>query len=186
MKVILPIRIKILIYNALIVSRLSYCCTIFGGAKRKHINKLSVVQRKALRLICLEKRSAHADPLYFKTGTLKMEHIIELNYIKIGYKLARNEEPPPIASIFNFKEINSTDIMTRSCEQKRMNIPKCNLKSANKFSSYIIPKIWNTAVDALKINIQRKIHTLINTYKFYSLQSYGLFICEKVNCYSCN
>ena len=49
-KVILPFKIKLLIYNSLIMSHYNYCSSVWSGSP--DFGKLKVLQRRAMRLIC--------------------------------------------------------------------------------------------------------------------------------------
>ena len=181
-KVILPMRIKMLIYNALIMSRLSYCCTIFGGTTGISIEKINIIQRKALRIISMARFNAHCDPIYFKLGTLKFEHLIELNFLKSGHNLLNNKEPYPISKMFHF----TTDTKTRSSGQRKLYVPKCRIESIKHLTKHKIPVVWNSAVDNSQIKLGGKITSLIKSYKQWRLDQYSKFLCTAKNCFSCN
>ena len=180
-KFILPLKIKMLLYNALIMSRLSYCCTIFGGTNETCIERLNKIQRKALRIVSMSNYNAHCDPIYHKLSTLKFNHVIEINYLKSGYKLLNNKEPYPISSMFHFKK----DTNTRSSGLRRMFVPKCRVDSIKRFTKYKIPEIWNRATENTKIKLTGKITSLIKSYTQWRLAQYSKFICTDKNCYSC-
>ena len=151
------------------------------GTSDSYIEKLNVIQRKALRMITMSHYSAHCDPIYYKMGTLKFEHIIELEYIKSGHKLLNNMEPDPISKMFRFTK----DTTTRSSGQSRMYVPKCRLDSMKGFTKYKIPVNWNKAIGISHIKLGGKIPSLVNSYKKWRLEEYSKFNCSIKNCYSC-
>ena len=180
-KFFLPMRIKMLIYNGLILSRLTYCCTIFGGTNGSHIEKLNKLQRKALRMIAMESYVAHCDPIFYQLRTLKLEHLVELNYLKSGHNLFHNKEPEPISEMFQYAE----DTNTRSSGHSRLVVPKCRVDSIKSFTKYKIPVAWNAAIDITEIKLKGKMPSLINSYKQWRLMEYSKFECKDKNCYSC-
>ena len=67
------------IYYSLIYSLLNYNICSYGGTYNIHLNRLFLLQKRAVRLICNESFLAHTDPLFFRTGILKLHDIYRLN-----------------------------------------------------------------------------------------------------------
>ena len=67
------------IYYSLIYSLLNYNICSFGGTYDTHLNRLLLLQKRAVRIICNESFLAHTDPLFFRTGILKIHDIYRLN-----------------------------------------------------------------------------------------------------------
>ena len=67
------------IYYSLIYSLLNYNICSYGGTYDIHLNRLFLLQKRAVRLICNESFLAHTDPLFSRTGILKVHDIYRLN-----------------------------------------------------------------------------------------------------------
>ena len=60
LKYFLPLPVKLILYNSLILPHLNYGITIWGY-KFDRINKL---QNKAIRIVSLSKYNAHTEPIF--------------------------------------------------------------------------------------------------------------------------
>ena len=67
------------IYNSLITPYLRYGLTVWGQASKTHLNKLLILQKRALRFIYFSDRRDHAIPLFLNA------HILPINFMH--YKL---------------------------------------------------------------------------------------------------
>ena len=67
------------VYYSLIYSLLNYNICSYAGTYNIHLNRLFLLQKRAVRLICNESFLAHTDPLFFRTGILKIHDIYKLN-----------------------------------------------------------------------------------------------------------
>ena len=82
LKRILPLNIKIILYNSLMLPHLNYGITLWGF-KGEIILKL---QTKAPRILSASKYNAHTEPLFKNLKLLKIEHILKLHELKLYYK----------------------------------------------------------------------------------------------------
>ena len=64
----------LLLYNSLFLSTINYSTLVWGLAASERITKL---QKKAVRLICREKYNAHTDTLFKKLNILKFNDIVK-------------------------------------------------------------------------------------------------------------
>ena len=81
LKYILPLNIKLLIYNSLILSHLHYGILAWGYEHEK-ITKL---QKKFLRILTLSDYKAHTEPLSKRLKLLKVSDIFYLQELKFYY-----------------------------------------------------------------------------------------------------
>lgn len=68
LRFLLPTNIKLLIYNSLFLSHLNYCLLVWGNTTASNINKIHLLQKKAVRAICNSSYDAHTKPLFQKLG----------------------------------------------------------------------------------------------------------------------
>ena len=67
------------IYYSLIYSLLNYNISAYAGTYNIHLNRLFLLQKRAVRLICDESFLAHTDPHFSRTNILKFHDIYRLN-----------------------------------------------------------------------------------------------------------
>ena len=163
------------------MSHLNYCTSIWSGSPNAGL--LETMQKKALRLICQKNYASHADPLFVQTRTLKLEHIVELNYLKISNNIINSKESLPIINIFNFIQV--TKKRTRNDNLKLMKIPTCRVALLQRFPQYKLPTTYNKALTKFPCKIDKKMSTLISSYRNWRITQYSEFKCSEKNCYSC-
>ena len=74
-----PIKIRKTIYSSLFESHLRFGSISFGAASKKLLEPISVIQRKALRLVARASYNAHSDVLFKHHNFLKYDNIIHLH-----------------------------------------------------------------------------------------------------------
>ena len=89
LKHILPLDIKKILYNSLIVPHINYCIMAWGFES----NRIIKLQKKALRIITLSNYISHTEPLYKQLSLLKVDDILKLQQLKFYYKYLHNDLP---------------------------------------------------------------------------------------------
>ena len=80
-----------MLYYAQIYSHLSYCVVLWGSMLSSTFRKkLQTLQNKCVQLLNINKSM---DYLYVKHRVLKLDHVIDLEQKKLGYKLIHGELP---------------------------------------------------------------------------------------------
>ena len=97
-KRILPTRILKLMYDSFILPHINYCISCWGF-NMKRITKL---QKRALRVICLSKYNAHTDPLFKQLNILKAADLFHLSHLKLHHKFVNNKLPAYISEMLTF------------------------------------------------------------------------------------
>ena len=143
-----PIKVsKILNFNALktlymslIMPYLSYCCVIWGNASKCIIQKVIVLQKRVIRVVCNSKYSDHTLPLFRKCKLLKFEDLVNTNILIIMFKVYHNLLPDNIQKFF-IKNINCP-YRTRLYGKFNTMYLRTNLKSSS--ISFTGVKLWNS------------------------------------------
>ena len=100
------VSLKILrsIYFAIFDSYLSYCCLVWAQ-NYSTIQRIIILQKKAIRIINFQPRNFHTSPLFYQNSTLKFQDKICLENILFISKSLNNLSP----SVFNKWFTFSTD-----------------------------------------------------------------------------
>ena len=88
-KLSLNIRKSKFIFNSLILTRLHYGILLWGYDHKR----ISILQKKPIRIITLGKYLAHSEPLFKRSNKLPIEDIFTLNQLKFCFKLINNKLP---------------------------------------------------------------------------------------------
>ena len=63
------------LYNTMILPFLSYCVHVWGAASAVHLERIYILQKKIVRIICGVAPRTHSRPLFDRLGILKMNQI---------------------------------------------------------------------------------------------------------------
>ena len=79
-------NILIMIYNTLILPHLSYCCEIWGNTYNTRLNSLTLLQKRAIRIIDNVDWRENSSKIFRKYRTLKLADLIEYQTCILMYK----------------------------------------------------------------------------------------------------
>ena len=88
-KNVIPTRIRVLLYNTLILTHINSCTMAWGYES----NRLFKLQKRAIRKIANGYYNAHTEPLFKLYRILKLSDILTLQTLKIFHKFTNNELP---------------------------------------------------------------------------------------------
>lgn len=171
----LPLKIKIMLYNALIESHLSYCITIWG-APSTHLKKLEISQKKVVRSILGSSYNSHADPLFAKLKILKIKDLYNLNLGKLGWGILNKKTPKQVIDCFTIRN-------SRSMPSLSIYEPTCKTENQRKFTASALPRVWNDHFAEME---NKSKNILVTSFKNSNFLSYFTFKCTKQYCYTCD
>ena len=177
----LPYKMKLMLFNALIMSHINYA-SIIWGAPQPYLKKLEVAVKRGIRVVCNAKYNEHTEPLFFKTGVLNLYDTLELNFLKLGNSIYQGKQPGPIQSLFNI----ASHKITRAGNKFQFAVPGCWTNSMKSLTAHSLPVIWNNASDNYNINLQSKVQSLVKNFKKMKITEYGKSKCIDKKCYVCN
>ena len=171
---------KIMLYRALVESRLLYCLSIWGGASQSYLGKIITLQKKVARVVFGAPYNSHTHTLFGKIGALQFADLYKYNLIKIGNRFVYPFKDTPTGFLECFSIQPKTS--TRSGQKNNLLVPFCKNNSLERLCTNKVPVIYNSLKD-----IQKSDHKQSTPQAFYSdcINSYNNFICLRKNCYSC-
>ena len=172
------------LYYSLVYPHLIYGIEVWGSANDTHLNKLLILQKKIVRLICYsDKRNADfsfppCDPLFFKLELHKIYDIFKISVSKFIFKCLNNLAPVNFHSWYHLTSVlNKYNTRSKyanfdnSIKTKTLFVPIARTSNYGlKLLKVLGPKIWNSLPPLLRINnslnnFNKKIkHILINEY----------------------
>ena len=134
-----------LLYNALILPYINYCCLIWGFTFPTYLHKLELLQKRAVRIIVKQHRLAHTDPIFQHLKILKVKDIAKQQLIILLHRKINNRVPPQLDSMFI--AFNHTDTRTRS--RQHFSEPFTAKLYRTRVATWIGPRIWNSIVSPM-------------------------------------
>ena len=89
LKSVFPTAILRSIYNTLLLPHMSYCILSWGS----QIDKIRLLQKKAIRNVTKSAYTAHTEPLHKEYNILKVQDMYQLAILKFYCKLVNNNLP---------------------------------------------------------------------------------------------
>ena len=117
LKFTLPQNILINIYNSQIIPHINYCILLWGGEN----NRVSKLQKRAVRIIRKESRLSHTDPIFKELNLLTKNDIYRLQLLKCYFKYEHNSLPEYF-DVFNLR-LNSEIQAHNTRNQQKLCIP---------------------------------------------------------------
>ena len=99
-----------MIYNAMIKSKMLYCCELFRNASNTNVKKLEIIQNTAMRLITGAMRTSPINALYVETRLLPITKMINLRSILLYGRLKFSPKDSLGYNIFNQRLYSSQTV----------------------------------------------------------------------------
>ena len=138
------------LYNTLVLPYLNYCNMIWTAASETLLNKLQVLQKKAVRIINKSARLAHADPVFNKFQLLKLEQFRHFQILGFMCKVTHGLLPTGFKDYFCTQSDIDT-YNTRTASQSALGISFARTNRRKKSLKIIVSYLW----DDLPLNIRQ-------------------------------
>ena len=157
-----------IIYFDLFHPHLEYGLILWGAANATLVNKLFVLQKKAIRLVTGSCYNEHTNPLFSQLKILKLTDMYELHLAKFIYSLYNSFLPLPLQNYFT-KNCQIHNYDTRNRENPRIPLHRTNVAARSIFSkSY---SLWYTMNPDIKS--ASSLHVFAHRYKMYLIGRYS-------------
>ena len=194
-----PTKILLLIYNTLILSRLTYGIILWGFGS---LDRLKLIQKKIIRNINKSPFYSHTQPICKSLKLLLLDDIFKVSCLKFYYKYQKNNIPwyfkdieiikPYIPQRYNFRMITPTqfpDFVTDQVNfRPEFELPKTKKKSSENRIAYYLPMILNYKIIPNSVLEKINTHSLQGVSYYFKNQiinNYNIE-CTTVNCFVCN
>lgn len=154
-----------MLYCSLVLPYLDYCCEVWGNTYKSTLNRVIILQKRAIRIIFNTTYWEHTNKLFCNSNLLKLRDIVDYKTAIIMYKARYKQLPRNIQTMFRDREggyglrgeLNFKTIRTRTT-MKSFCISSCGVK------------IWNSI--EVEIKQSPNIHTFKKRYKKYIMMRY--------------
>ena len=95
------------LYFSLVLPYLNYCIMAWGNSSQFHIDKITTLQKRALRIMHNTHIRAHTDPLFLKSKILKFSDLFYFQTGQFMYKLKKTRTSPRLYKYVCEKQPNT-------------------------------------------------------------------------------
>ena len=179
-KRLLPLCALRNIYFTLFHSHLNYGISLWGASP--HVEQISKLQKKAIRLIRNARYSSHTDRLFLEERILKVRDIHSVQCAMFMRDFINNELPGSFDHFF--PDVTNYNILTRNRAADYVNQTRPRTKFSAHLPNHSFPANWNSIGQHLKnIPTRNAFKKMLSADKF----SHYLVIthCNYVNCPDC-
>lgn len=172
---IVPNRTLLDIYKTLIAPYITYGLTSWGNASKTLLNKVLVLQKRALRLIHFAQPREHAIPLFLKGKLLPLQFLYYEKIANLMYNISTNSAPTNISNLFS-KIASIHSYSTRSSTSEHFFTKQSALNVQIKAFSRVGVKIWNGIPTRLKNLSKNSFKKTIRTKLIEILESENSYV----------
>ena len=178
----LPFSALKCLYDTLVHSKLNYAIVAWGNAIS--VNKLFLMQKRAVRIIHKKKYRAHTDPLFRQSNILKLQDLYETQVALFMHDNIHNKLPNSFDVLFQNQNISN--IITR---QRNLNL--FQERPRNKFTSNLpkhkFKKTWNTLSEYHKsVDSRTMFHSSLKKEKIRNYNIIEEIMCNNPLCEECH
>src|SRR5271165_6239916 len=159
----LPIHVKTLIYRTMIVTHLTYCNIVWGFASKTLLNRLRLLQKRALRLLTLSHYLTPTSPLFRNLNLLKLDDMHCLEVAKFMFNVKMRLSPQIVLLNFTVIDLTLQKYNTRSNNYFLVPHYRTNLRLSSINISG--PILWNSLPiciqDSLTIGVLKRDYTAL-------------------------
>ena len=134
---------------------MTYCIHVWGSTHAIHLSKLTVLQKRAIRIIAGVTSRSHTEPLFQEYKLIKFDDIFTLSTSLFMYKFHHRLLPNTFEKFFRTNlEFHSYETRQR----EMLNTPFCRTDITQRTIRYWGVNIWNKIL-ALNINVSLGVAT---------------------------
>ena len=140
-----------MLYTSLILPYLTYCNIVWGGARVTSLNKLFILQKRAVRIVCRAPYLAHTSPLFVATGFLKLCELHKKELAIFMFRYHNNLLPACCSGLITSVQTTHNYSLRKCASQYKIETSHTVIRQA--FLSNSGPIIWNSLSDSLKNSV---------------------------------
>ena len=156
-----------MLYSSLILPYLNYGVLVWGNTHQNLLDRVSLLQKKALRVICYPSIPSHSNLLFSSNKLLKIKDLFLYNLGQFMYMYSNDSLPSIFASMFQRNQSFHEYPTRRSNE---FHLPLLRTMFAKNTLIYTGPTYWNSLNNYIKDS--PSIYSFKRRLKFSLLQFY--------------
>ncbi|XP_071490548.1 uncharacterized protein [Diadema antillarum] len=167
LKIVIPKEILFILYSTLIIPYLNYGIVAWGNSSKSQNEKLFLIQKRVIRIICNVHFRTHTNALFHQHKILKVEGIYLMQLGSLMYDLNAGELPLALAQRFK----KNSDVHRYNTRQASgLHLTRARTQFTLKTLVHTGPRFWNSLDASIKHTssksaFKRRLKSLLlNTY----------------------
>ena len=144
-----PCNLLIQIYYTLIFPFITYSIIIWGNTYKTILNPITVLQKKAVRIITFSHFQSHTSPIFKKLNLLKLSDIVKLHTILFMHQYYNDRLPKAFNDFFSLVK-HKHRYNTRHASKITYTLPLIRTNHGLHSLRFYGPKLWNSVDEELK------------------------------------
>ena len=144
---IVPTKILLSLYFTMILPHIMYCNIIWGNCAKSLLNRIHILQKRAIRIITNSLPQAHTEPLFQKLRLLTVYEINKLVTCSFTYSYINDILPDFLEDCFIQ---NNTRTVYNTRQSNNFYIPFYRYNVSRRTIRYTGPLLWNVLPDYVK------------------------------------
>jgi hypothetical protein len=141
------------LYFSLFHSHLLYCINILSCTSQANLNRITILQKKAIRIISHAHYNDHTTPLFLANRVLPFEKLIYLHRLLFMHSVAYDYAHPTFENTWTKNNMCNTGHDLRN--QDFFTLPNVRIESFRKFPLYALANEWNNLSDNIRLQHNR-------------------------------
>lgn len=178
-----------LIYYSLFHSHLVYCISIWSCTTAYYLNRITILQKSAVRILENARYNSHTEPLFKSLGILPFSKLIFFFNLQLAHLYLTKRLPVLLNDIWQLTP-NQNEILIANGIQLRprgtFRLTFTRLSICEKFPYFNVPRLWNGFGDQNIKNSNTKIEFNIKLKQFLLDELSAVVICNRLLCPTCH
>ena len=181
-KHLMSLKTMKMLYYAHFHSHLSFCSMFFPMFSQKMLNRINILQKKAIRAVAKSSPKAHTNKLFFRLEILPLNLLIDFNLLQFMHRYINHKVPETFANTWPtiFERNNNMRDLRRSGE---FYIKLCHYEKLKRHPLFNLPKKWNELKDPVKFMLD--CIGFKSSLKKFLLNHIDISECKDPFCYTC-
>ena len=146
----LPITVLLTLVDALVVSQVRYCISVYGNNTKQNISRIQKILNYAARVIFGRKKYDHVSDLLGRLGWLSADELVSYHTLCLVHKVRRSGEPEVLAAgLTTVAEARGRDLAAVTRQDRLLFVPRSRTEMGRRRFQCRGPALYNALPPAL-------------------------------------
>jgi hypothetical protein len=129
------------LYYSLFHSHLLYCLPLYSCTSGKNLNRIKIIQKKAIRSICNVKYNEHTEPLFNQLNILPFEKLVYFSQSLLVHSIVHKYSPRALHATWMFNHERGLERELRN--EQDIYTPVASSEQVKKLPFFPLATLWN-------------------------------------------
>ena len=141
----LPTSVILSLVNALVISRIRYCISVYGFGSKQNLSRVQKVLNYSAKVVFGRKKFDHVSDLLDRLGWLSAEQLASYHALSLLHKVRRSGEPESLAAgLTTVAEARGRDLDIATRQDRLMYVPRSRTEMGRRRFLCRGPSMYNS------------------------------------------